>query len=474
MLKNIFRPFFRGLYLRLKPILRPLAFRTRRYLNTEILINTSIEQQKTTQHINEQLRLITGVVQASNETLLNHLSSVQNKLQVEIYKTAAQCVMELQAAKSMHRMEILTLQRDVRNEMLSMRGALNGVFVTLQNELLTEVHQSTKTVSDKLQASIDTLALQLLTDQDYQQHVNTNAMLAFSGALESTKESLVGLMPRLDRIEQYSLATAKRVAMNCGNNSILVRTEVGYILCSDIDHALISVLLETGDLEAGTRILIQKFLKAADCFVDVGANIGMHTLAAARVMNGQGKIIAFEPFAATKKLLERSIWMNGYASLVEVYEAAVSNKTGTSTLYLGETSGHHSLFSFGDNAKADAKQVDVKLVRIDDVVASNQKVDLLKIDAEGAELDVIESALSTIKRNNDIAIIVEFGPSHLRRTGIQPTHWLDVFKQLGMECRVINSLTGALEVCETADLVACESVNLFFSRVNSSAWARLQ
>lgn len=448
MLKNIFRPFFRGFYLLLKPILRPLAFRTRRYLNTEILINTSIEQQKTTQHINEQLRLITGVVQASNEALLNHLSSVQNKLQVEINKTAAQCVMELQAAKSMHRLEILTLQRDVRNEMLSMRGALNGVFVTLQNELLT--------------------------DGDNQQHGNTNTLLAFAGALESTKESLAGLMPRLDRIEQYSLATAKRVAVNCGDNSILVRTEVGYVLCSDIDHALISVLLETGDLEAGTRILIQKFLKPADCFVDVGANIGMHTLAAAKVMNGQGKIIAFEPFTATKNLLERSIWMNGYASLVEVHEAAVSNKTGTSTLYLGETSGHHSLFSLGGNAKADAKQVDVKLVRIDDVVASSQRIDLLKIDAEGAELGVIESALSTIKQNDDIAIIVEFGPSHLRRTDIQPAHWLDVFKQLGMEYRVINSLTGALEIWEVTDLIACESVNLFFSRVNSSAWARLQ
>lgn len=496
MFKNIFRPFVRFFYQLLKPTLRPLAFRTRRYLTADLQIHAADERQKIMELSAGQARSVVNLINASQDTFLSAISRTQSSLQLEINKAAAQTIMELQAAKAMHRMEILTLQKDVRNEMLSYRGALNDVFSSFQDDMAKKmllmqetlifdhrtsqslinqsIHDLNNNFQSQIRANIDLHRAQFLETLDKAQQENENSTQASVMALQSTTAVIAGIAPRLDRIEQYSLATAKRVAVNCGDGAVLIRTEAGYILCSDIDHALISVLMETGDLEIGTRLLIQNFLKPGECFIDVGANIGMHTLAAAHVMKGQGKIVAFEPFAPTKKLLQRSIWMNGFASLVEVHEAAVSNESGSSVLYLGETSGHHSLFSLDGNEATHAKQVEVKLLRLDDVIPSNLKIDLLKIDAEGAELDVIQSALSTIKRNNDIAIIVEFGPSHLRRTGIQPIYWLSVFENLGMEYRVINSLTGKLEVWEIADLISCESANLLFSRIGSSAWARFK
>ena len=277
---------------------------------------------------------------------------------------------------------------------------------------------------------------------------------------------------RLDRIEQYAFAAARRFAINCGPGEVLVRSEVGYILCSSTDHAVLAVLLEAGELERGTRRLIQRFLTPNDVFIDVGANLGLHTLAAARAMQGRGRIIAFEPFEPTQHLLEKSIWMNGFSKMTEIHRAAVSNRSGNDTLFLGATSGHHSLFPLTTPSSLAPQPVEVTLVRLDDVVSDGTKVDLIKIDVEGAELDVLESARPIIASNPSIALIVEFGFSHLARSGHSTKGWLAAFHGLGLVQHAINEDTGQLEQWTIEQLEAVDSVNLFFARPESVAWAK--
>ena len=277
---------------------------------------------------------------------------------------------------------------------------------------------------------------------------------------------------RLDRIEQYALASARRVAINCGSGEILVRSEVGFILCAPSDHAVLACLLDSGDLERGTRLLIQGFLKPNDLFIDVGANLGMHTLAAAHAMQGRGRIIAFEPFEPTQRLLSKSISMNGFAEMTEIHQVAVSNRGGHQTLFLGATSGHHSLFPLTTPSTLAPSPVEVALVRLDDVVLGGTKVDLIKIDVEGAELDVLESARQIIASNPSIALIVEFGFSHLARTGHTTKDWLAAFHDLGLVHRAINVDNGQLEEWTVAQLEAVDSINLFCARPKSPAWAK--
>lgn len=307
------------------------------------------------------------------------------------------------------------------------------------------------------------------TAQQIQQEIQTA-----SAATAQQIQQLRGVLcPRLDLIQAYSAAAARRIAINCEAGEVLVRTEVGFLLCAASDHALLSCLLDTGELERGTRVLIQHYLRPGDVYVDVGANVGMHTLAAARAMKGQGKIIAFEPFEPTMRMLEKSIWMNGFSSMTEIHQAAVSNTTGHGQLFIGATSGHQSLFALDSSPSNAHGSVEVPLVRLDGVIVSGQRIDLMKIDAEGAELHVIEGGASLITANPDIALIVEFGPSHLRRTGRTPTQWFKSFSQLGLDYRVINQESGELECWPFDELEKTESVNLFFTRPQSAAWGRL-
>ena len=278
---------------------------------------------------------------------------------------------------------------------------------------------------------------------------------------------------KLDRIEEYSFVTARRVAVPCASEEILIKSQAGFVLCSSEDYALIACLIDTGDLEIGTRLLIQNFLNSGDTFVDIGANIGLHTLAAARAMKGKGKIIAIEPFENTAKMLKKSVWLNGFLDIVEIHQVAISNNTGTHNLYLGDTSGHHSLLPLTNVINLTQPWVNVPLARLDDLLSQRQHIDLLKIDVEGAELDVIRSAISLIEKNSDIAIIVEFSPLHLRRAGKSLDEWMHTFTDLGLCYQVIDEYTGHLKEINGKELMEAYSLNLFFAKPNSSAWGKI-
>ena len=279
------------------------------------------------------------------------------------------------------------------------------------------------------------------------------------------------LNPLLDRIESYGMAAARRVAIPCGVGAVMVRTSVGYVLCENEDHALIATLIECGELELGTRHLIQRILEPGDVFVDVGANIGMHSLAAAHAMRGQGRVIALEPFLPTARLLKKTIWMNGFTNMVEIHCAAASNEQCERTLHLGATSGHHSLFPLDEISSTDSVTVKVHTTTVD-IITANSLVNLFKIDAEGAELEVLEGAAALLKRSNDIGIIAEFGRHHLNRIGVTPDEWFDRFRKLGLKCQAIHPSTGVLDDISIDELEKIESINLFFARPRSPIWKK--
>ena len=200
-------------------------------------------------------------------------------------------------------------------------------------------------------------------------------------------------------------------------------TLVGYILCPESDHSLLAYLIENGELEYGTRLVIQKFLTPGNTFVDIGANIGMHTLAAAKSLRGKGKIIAFEPYEPIAALLSRTIAINDFTALVTVCKAAISDRSGEQNLYLGSTCGHHSLLPLNSEDDTENQATLVSTMRLDQVIDINDRVDLIKIDVEGTELDVLEGATAIIQHNKNIGLIVEFGFSHLVRSGITREEW---------------------------------------------------
>ena len=123
--------------------------------------------------------------------------------------------------------------------------------------------------------------------------------------------------------------------------------------------------------------------------IDAGAHIGSFAvLAASRAP--QGRVLAFEPEAANFEMLQQNIALNGF-SRVSAFNVAVAGAEGERTLHYSvkpTTTGGHSLIRTGERSTT------VRCITLDRIVADNAltRIDFLKLDCEGAELEFLAAA----------------------------------------------------------------------------------
>lgn len=148
--------------------------------------------------------------------------------------------------------------------------------------------------------------------------------------------------------------------------------------------------------------------------LDVGANVGAYTLLFAQWAGPAGRVIAFEPAPASIAGLRRQLRLNGLTGRVEVVQAAVSGSVGTASFACDGASGANALGPAPDAART----ITVPTTTIDAFCAERAvRPDMIKIDVEGAELDVLRGARSTLA-SPSIAVFIEFHPTAWAMRGI--------------------------------------------------------
>lgn len=144
-------------------------------------------------------------------------------------------------------------------------------------------------------------------------------------------------------------------------------------------------------------------LKQAMTVVDVGAHVGLYTVLAAEKTGPTGKVIAIEPEPQNYDRILENIRINGFGNVV-VEKAALSDHNGFEKLHISPSSARHSLLAQEHNsnfAQVTVKTLDVLLEEL-----AIKKVDVIKIDAEGAEVPILKGMGKTLKNNPDVKIIV--------------------------------------------------------------------
>jgi FkbM family methyltransferase len=165
--------------------------------------------------------------------------------------------------------------------------------------------------------------------------------------------------------------------------------------------------------ELATQSAILTLLPKGGTFVDIGANVGMATLTAARATGPDGRIVAFEPNPAPFTALRQAITRN-QLRMVSAFNQAVGDVPGRLKMFVPDNNHGEASFgtAFGDR---EGKTIEV------DVVDAKQlgelpRVDLIKVDVEGYEEHVLNAAAETLDAKRPI-VITEIAAQHLSRCG---------------------------------------------------------
>ena len=199
--------------------------------------------------------------------------------------------------------------------------------------------------------------------------------------------------------------------------------------------------------EIGTTRLLQEIIEPGMVVIDAGAHVGYFTLLAARQVGPHGKVYAFEPNPANYRLLRQNIEFNGYDNIVAT-QKAVSKSGGVAQLVLSSRdNGTHSLYSQG---LPNAEKISVDMISLDEFLADEgwPKVDLVKMDVEGAELDVLEGMGRLLQMSPDLRLVMEFNPALLHNASVEPSKLLIEVDELDFKVLVIDDVEGATPINE--------------------------
>lgn len=225
---------------------------------------------------------------------------------------------------------------------------------------------------------------------------------------------------------------------------------------------LLAYCRHRGAPEPGTLRRFRELAKPGMCVADVGANLGIFTIAAAIEVGAEGTVFAFEPTPRTYSVLQQNVQLNGFlgGGRVLVQQLALCDRTGTSQFGLHYSDcGHNSLYTLMGVDRV----IEVKTLSLDDAIPE-RRLDLVKIDAEGAEPAVLRGMKGHITRNPEIQVIAEFAPALLHNANADPISFLREIEDLGLEYRLIAEPGGEIVEFGAAKLLELESANLLLRR----------
>lgn len=135
--------------------------------------------------------------------------------------------------------------------------------------------------------------------------------------------------------------------------------------------------------------------KVGDIVIDIGAYVGMYSIKASQLVGPTGLVIAVEPLPSNLVYLESNL---GTCSNTRVVRVALSNYVGNGKLYSSPiTAGHSMTYVRGDFTK-------VGVTTLDELVKELglPRVDYIKMDAEGSDLNILEGAIKVLQSNSPV------------------------------------------------------------------------
>ena len=186
---------------------------------------------------------------------------------------------------------------------------------------------------------------------------------------------------------------------------------------------------------AGFRDCVEA-CRGRSCVLDIGAHIGLVTLPMSSVIAPDGTVFAFEPAEANRRLLESHVAGNGLVNVV-VCPDLVGGDARENVRFFeqAEPSGMNARLPGEGSNYVETRH---RQVTLDDFCTRHDiSPEVIKIDVEGAEIDVLRGSAKTLARSRPL-IFLSVHPTHLTRMGESVEALNRVIEEIGYDCHEIN------------------------------------
>jgi FkbM family methyltransferase len=243
-----------------------------------------------------------------------------------------------------------------------------------------------------------------------------------------------------------------------GDHLALVATRWGAKMVVDTRDSLLAPwLLLDGLWEAHVTGWFQQVVRPGDVLVDIGANVGYFTLLGGQLVGDRGRVVAVEAHPGLVEVLRRNVVINGMHDRVTVWHrAAWSEATRLPFHQRVHYAANSSLGSVGPAGLAalgdTEEKVEVDAVPVDDLLEGLPRVDVLKVDVEGAEVQAFRGLARTLGANRDLTVMFEWSPEQLGQVGDTPAALLELLAGHGLRFRLLEDDLNPIDPARLLEL----------------------
>jgi FkbM family methyltransferase len=222
------------------------------------------------------------------------------------------------------------------------------------------------------------------------------------------------------------------------------------------------VLYVSGTYEPNALHVLQRFLQAGHVFLDVGANAGVFSLVASRAVGSRGHVYSFEPSEREYRRLSDAVQLNHLDGVITAIRAAIGAHRGEVSLRVASEpySGHNTLgsgFAYEDVGTSKLERVEMTTLDDFDRREGLSRIDVIKLDIEGAEAAALVGAERVLRTRRPVLIIEVFSRS-LSSSGASAAEIQERLLNADYRLFTIDDETAALTTLD--DLTSIDEQNV--------------
>lgn len=171
-------------------------------------------------------------------------------------------------------------------------------------------------------------------------------------------------------------------------------------------------IIYLGEYEDHIKKIFQKNIFSGNTVLDIGANIGFHTLFFSNLVGNKGSVIAFEPVVSNFKMLTENINSNKLNN-ISALNVALGHKNEVIYINASIDSSNPGAFNLFEEGETKI------LCKVGDDIINESRIDFIKIDVEGYEFFALQGLTKTIQKHQP-KIVFEYDRVYQKKTGLEP------------------------------------------------------